>query len=261
MIQFTRCEVVIGKILKRVASLFGYRLRRIKYPHADLSVVQKEELAELDRCIQDFVRSHPDFGHWSNERNVRKYLTKSRVAFYLMVVGACQEFGIDFSGKRIAEIGTGPGYLLRVIKRIAPDSNVIGYEPWPAFFAMTRIICPHAELSTLPLEEIEGEQFDVVFCLEVLEHLERPDLALRKLVSLLGAEGALIVTVPDGREDQYEKHLNFWSSKSWSVFINTTLDEQFCSSSGQYRTGHNYAVVRRIATEGSCTKGMRSGNR
>ncbi|PJJ76584.1 ubiquinone biosynthesis O-methyltransferase [Thermoflavifilum aggregans] len=51
----------------------------------------------------------------------------------------------------------------------------------------------HAEKLTM-----EGAQFDVIICSEVLEHLDHPEVLLQQINKLLKENGKLIVTVPNG---------------------------------------------------------------
>ena len=235
---------MIARIFNRIARTFGCTVRRIKYPSVDTSAVGQQEWAELRRIMVAYTRSHPDVGPWMRRRRLRQYLQKSRISFYYLVMDLCRERGIDLTDKRIADIGTGPGYLVRILKGVAPSSCITGFEPSSAPLALARTLCPDAEFSQLPLEEIEEAQFDVVFFTEVLEHLHRPDLALKKLAALLRPGGVLVITVPEGREDHSEIHVNFWSPQSWPEFVEVVLDGPFAITCGQLATGHNYAVIR-----------------
>jgi 2-polyprenyl-3-methyl-5-hydroxy-6-metoxy-1,4-benzoquinol methylase len=62
-------------------------------------------------------------------------------------------------------------------------------------------------------------KFDVIFCTEVLEHLLSPDVALTNLKTALNAGGILIITVPNGRLDTLNEHINFWSPESWREYL------------------------------------------
>jgi len=36
---------------------------------------------------------------------------------------------------------------------------------------------------------------------------------------MLRPKGSLLITVPNGRLDTFDGHINFWSPESWEVFI------------------------------------------
>ena len=83
----------------------------------------------------------------------------------------------------------------------------------------------------------------MIFCIEVLEHLLHPDIALRNIVNMLSGSGVALITVPNGRIDTFDGHINFWSPESWEVFL-----KQICSGytikTGLIEDGqNNYAVI------------------
>jgi 2-polyprenyl-3-methyl-5-hydroxy-6-metoxy-1,4-benzoquinol methylase len=55
-----------------------------------------------------------------------------------------------------------------------------------------------ADIESPKIEQTIGENFDVVLCSEVLEHLTSPDQALRKMRELLREGGSLILSTPTG---------------------------------------------------------------
>jgi 2-polyprenyl-3-methyl-5-hydroxy-6-metoxy-1,4-benzoquinol methylase len=54
----------------------------------------------------------------------------------------------------------------------------------------------HADLTALPLE---SETVDLAFCMEVLEHIEDDEAALREMARILEPEGVLVLSVPNSR--------------------------------------------------------------
>ena len=69
------------------------------------------------------------------------------------------------------------------------------------------------------------DNFDLVICTEVIEHLHNPTQAVLSLINYIAPGGSLILAVPDGRLDRSTKHINFWSEASWSTFINSTIEK------------------------------------
>src|SRR5262249_22983755 len=86
---------------------------------------------------------------------------------------------------------------------------------------------------------------DVVFCIEVLEHLTHPDKALRRLLTMLNTRGVAILTVPNGRLDTFEGHINFWSPESWEVFIREVCNGCVVETGLMDDERTNFAVVRK----------------
>ena len=66
---------------------------------------------------------------------------------------------------------------------------------WPANGTARKIVTGH-DLADC-LSQIEGTQFSLILCFDVLEHLEDPTSVLRKLRALLKPEGKLFITVPN----------------------------------------------------------------
>ena len=69
------------------------------------------------------------------------------------------------------------------------------------------------------LQQPINDKYDVIFCTEVLEHLLDPSLFLKNLLAMMSDRGILILTIPNGRKDNFIGHINFWSPESWSVFL------------------------------------------
>jgi SAM-dependent methyltransferase len=94
-------------------------------------------------------------------------------------------------GARVIEIGSGDGRLLR---RLAEqDCTVVGLEPYA--------LQGHAglEVRDTPVEAFapSTEGADVIVLWHVLEHLDDPELGLRRAVEALGCRGRIVVSVPN----------------------------------------------------------------
>jgi 2-polyprenyl-3-methyl-5-hydroxy-6-metoxy-1,4-benzoquinol methylase len=81
--------------------------------------------------------------------------------------------------------------------------------------------------------------FDAVTCLDVLEHLDDPELALAKIHALLKPNGQLIVTMPN------------WYNRIIAYLVNDKLHKQFHSSLGWgamlQRHGFRVVTIRTVA--------------
>ena len=64
---------------------------------------------------------------------------------------------------------------------------------------------------------------DLVICTEVLEHLYDPGQAVELLLSLCAHGGRVAITVPDGAEDSWEGHVNFWDEAAFHRFLEPSL--------------------------------------
>ena len=92
----------------------------------------------------------------------------------------------------------------------------------------------------------ESEDFDLVFLLEVLEHLDRPGLALQEVRRVLKPGGFLIAGVPReplwrvlnmargkylSRLGNTPGHLNHWSKRTFRQYIDLDLGEVIATQS------------------------------
>lgn len=103
---------------------------------------------------------------------------------------------------RVLEIGCGSGATLGWLRRDQRASCTVGVEISEAAAQSARahadeVYCLDFERVELP---VESRQFDVILCLDVLEHMVNPWLVVDRLVSqYLAPGGTLIVSLPNVR--------------------------------------------------------------
>lgn len=101
------------------------------------------------------------------------------------------------NGQRVLDVGCGSGKFVRFLRRA--DVDAYGLEP--AAPLVSQFLADDPFFIHQTLEEYRadsaGEQFAVVFALDVIEHVERPDLFLRDASRLLRPGGTLFVSTPD----------------------------------------------------------------
>ena len=86
---------------------------------------------------------------------------------------------------------------------------------------IARRLMPDLDFRVCKLESIPHEDsvFDCVVCSDVLEHVRRPWLVLAELIRVCRPGGTLVISVPDGRYDDYIGHLNFFSTQSLEALL------------------------------------------
>ena len=245
------------KLLRNGLRALGLELRRIQDPSAYWSYqFTPAEQASYDQLIAEVAKLDVSESHWFDPAQVRRYLTPRRIGMLKMFLQACRQQGVVFTGKEIADVGCGTGYLFRLMSLDEKPQSMTGYDTSVESHKFAKVVCPAATFAQDDvLKALPDQKFDMVLCNEVMEHLVRPDLAVQQLLKMLRPGGALALTTPNGRFDQvpcrkkldhaeaYWGHVNFWSPESWQVFIET--------SSGQTDThtellpsGHNFALIK-----------------
>jgi len=153
------------------------------------------------------------------DRDLRgEYLSAERLAFYSEVATVCAEL----APRRIIDVGCGTGHLLAEVLRRVPDAeSLVGVDYAESAIAQLAEVVPAARGVVASLFELteKPQSFDLVLCTEVLEHVTGPKEALDVLVGLCKPGGHVVATVPDGEQDTYEGHVNFWSEAEFASFL------------------------------------------
>lgn len=105
------------------------------------------------------------------------------------------------SMRRVLEIGCGSGDTLAWLQSSGNARTTYGIELFSesaeaARTKVDRVICGDFEALELP-EDFSG--FDVILCLDVLEHFVDPWKALRRIGALLAPGGCIITSIPNVR--------------------------------------------------------------
>jgi 2-polyprenyl-6-hydroxyphenyl methylase/3-demethylubiquinone-9 3-methyltransferase len=171
-------------------------------------VLDPEEVRRFDRIAAE----------WWDEGGKFKplhMLGPARLAAIREMVG--RHFGRDarslrpFDGLTALDIGCGGGLIAEPVARLG--ATVTGIDPSPEAIAAAR---RHAQMQGLAIdyragraedELAAGRRFDVVLCLEVLEHVPEP-AAFLKLIRPLMAPGGLLVLSTINR-----------TTKAWALAI------------------------------------------
>lgn len=99
------------------------------------------------------------------------------------------------------DVGCSSGYMLEAVLKDFPNVHAVGTD----YFSEGLRHC-HQRLPDIPLFQMDwvnckftDNLFDVVTCLNVLEHIQDDVTALKQLFRIIRPEGKLVITVPTGR--------------------------------------------------------------
>lgn len=140
---------------------------------------------------------------------------------------------IDLSPSSILDVGCGDGTLLQYLKHCIPK-DYIGIDTDEIALSNARKRYPQftflqESIYSLPLET---KSQDVVLCLEVLEHLKDPGMALHELSRV--AKHGIIVSVPwepwfqlgnlargkyISTHGNHPEHIQHWNRKTFKQFL------------------------------------------
>lgn len=96
-------------------------------------------------------------------------------------------------GKKLLDAGCGTGLMLRHFPKAS-----VGLDINPRNLKKAKIHAPQAKLVLGDIEKIpfKNNLFSTIICTEVLEHLPKPDVALKEIFRVLQKGGFLIGSVP-----------------------------------------------------------------
>ncbi len=139
--------------------------------------------------LSDYIRFNPGARH--RRAHVLKFLA-----------------GLRFES--LLERGGGNAHQHRQIDTRFPGKALHGVDLSSVVVERNRRLFPHmqfavADVEREPLPQHCGKGFDVVVCGEVLEHLDAPEGALRRIADALAPGGHAVVTTPTGKVHATEK--------------------------------------------------------
>lgn len=147
-------------------------------------------------------------------------------------------------GDKMLEVGCGPGYSTQRIKQWQPQASLVGSDISASLLRHATRLNPEISFVRESVYELnhEDKSFDVVFLMEVLEHLEEPKAALDELQRV--ARRHVLLSTP--REPIW-RFLNFMRGKYMGDWGNTPGHIQHWSSRGLIRQVSTHFHVEAVA--------------
>ena len=229
-------------VVKSLLKMFGYEIRKINPPSEVEQglVIKSTEYHNTREGMNVF---------YDNPKMVKDYLGKERLIWYNHVLDFCREKNIFLDNKNICDVGCGPGDFLHNIQQQCNAHNLTGFDHSEKALEIAQKRFPEINFNQFDLyndfKEFE-QTYDIVFCLEVIEHLLHPRQGIINLLTMLKQTGIAIITVPNGRLDTYTGHINFWSPESWQIFIESISQNNYNCNVGLIKdisNKTNYAIL------------------
>lgn len=108
---------------------------------------------------------------------------------------------------RLLDIGAGTGDFCAIAKQ--QGWSTIGVEP----NEKARAFAAQKNISLLErIEDLQGQQFDVITLWHVIEHLPDLENTIHKIENLLGTKGLLIIAVPNYNSFDAKHYKHFWAA-------------------------------------------------
>jgi len=164
---------------------------------------------------------------FSSPENVKGFYSDRQSAIYQLFFDALTanlEIGKD---SKILDAGCGLGIFTKLIQERFGAHNICGFDFSDVAIAHAQAQSKGIKFFNHDIYKSLPEKYDVIICMELLEHLIKPDVAAQNLLNCLADGGALFLTVPDGRVDHYIMHINFWSPESWEIFVKRLAQENY----------------------------------
>jgi len=183
--------------------------------------------------------------HWSDPAILKKFFSPSIQKFNEEIISIIRLHDIKPEGKKIADVGCGTGQLLKSLAASFSPSYCLGLDFSNSALQVAKNVFPEACYKQHNIyEPLNNDRFYLITCTEVIEHLLDPDIAFSNLLTMLEGSGWLLVTVPDGRKDTFDGHINFWSPESWERFVVKNTNNYQCTF-GKIGKQNLYALIKK----------------
>jgi len=207
---------MIKRIIRKLINYMGYDITPINVKKEDSKIEIEPRKNNCERDAEGYNKVWNDNGfitHY-NEQHLRLY--NDIISFII-------KKEIIENAYTVADIGCGPGKLIDMLSKKYPKKKYFGFD-----FSKTAIEAAQQNYKNINFQVHDiykpiEEKYDFVICSETIEHLLYPKNAVNNLLN--ATTKTCLLTIPDGRIDNYQGHINFWSEESFNCFLQEYSDK------------------------------------
>jgi len=166
----------------------SYLNNQENFGHADRSLSDKNLLSHINNCLK------------SSHESILRIQSDTK----------------NFKPQYILEIGSSVGVICLQAKNLYPKAKVIGIEPEKEALFVSNNMAVDFKLNDLFFVNGEGEnlpfrneQFDLIICHTVIEHVKNVDYVLSEMKRVLSPKGLIHLEAPNYNWP-FEPHLGVW---------------------------------------------------
>lgn len=147
--------------------------------------------------------------------------------------------------QKIADIGCAKGRLLNLLHSEfkKPKKNLYGFDRSKSFVKEAKKTFPRIYLWDFAKKQPPKQKFDLVFALDVLEHVENPVPFLKNLISLMKKDSFLVLCTPN-----INSLSRFIQKNHWFGFKDKTHKNFYCRASLSYLLKQNKLKIIKFKT-------------
>lgn len=158
-------------------------------------MIDREYKEFYEKLFREVLASAPK--NYFDESALPSYTHKNRLMSYLFWNRLDNAFSLagDIKGKKILDFGAGGGVTFKYLGD--NDCEIFACEN--EFYELTEIVANRLKLKLSlfrNLMDIKEIKFDIIFALDVLEHIDETDSILQKLIDLSHCETKFIISGP-----------------------------------------------------------------
>lgn len=99
-------------------------------------------------------------------------------------------------GGRIVDFGCGDGLFLALLEKEFPKVKTFGVDILPEVAETKKFLRADIKIADLKNTSYENNYFDIIFCLDTLEHFEKLSDPINEIKRVLKKDGILVISIP-----------------------------------------------------------------